>query len=90
MKKSVLAIALFVSGVAVCQDGDKGVFVDDKPGYYQTDIMVGVDEYEQGKKEEKPYQSFKMDFSGMDLPTNPADYTSIWKNNPISQGNTGT
>lgn len=42
------------------------------------------------EKPQKPRMVFKMDFSGLDLPTSKDEFTSYWHNPPISQGLTGT
>lgn len=75
---------------AFAQEKDKGTFVESKPGYYQNNILKGISDFDNSQKEHKPYYSYKMDLSGRDLPTDPKDYKSVWHNNPVSQGNTGT
>jgi bleomycin hydrolase len=91
MKKIFLSVAAAVfSFGGFAQNRDKGTFKEYQPGYYQNTILKGIDETkkEQNPKEKK--KAFKVDFSGMSLPTNPDDYTKVWFNSPISQGQTGT
>jgi bleomycin hydrolase len=93
MKKSIVLTGLFTLGTLVGftqQKKDKGVLQEKTPGYYQTDILKGIDDFKNADvKEEKSYQ-FKIDLTGKNLPTDPASYEQSWHNNPVSQGNTGT
>ena len=91
MKKFVLTIALFTAATALfAQNKDKAVFKDYQPGYYQNYILKGIDEYQQKQETPKIEKKYKIDLSGMDLPTNIDLYTKQWYNEPVSQGNTGT
>ncbi len=67
---------------------DKGIFVEKKPGYYQNVIMKGIRDY--NKPEKKPERIFKVDVSDYELPVSVSEFTTVWHNDPISQGNTGT
>lgn len=69
---------------------DKGVFEQSKNGYYQTEIMPGIEKYENEKSKENLKKDFKVQIDASKYPTDPSAYTTIWKNNVISQGNTGT
>jgi len=90
MRKVIVVIGLFCSIGVLAQKKDKAVFQEKKAGYYQTDILTGIEKYESEKVEEKADLLFKLDVSGKDYPTNPKEYTTIWKNDVLSQGNTGT
>lgn len=89
MKKGLFL--LFLPIVSFAQQKDKATFIERKAGYYQNSILKGISEDEQSVKPEvKTERSFKIDLAGYDLPTDPAAYTTIWHNKPVSQGNTGT
>ena len=69
---------------------DKAIFKDYKAGYYQNTIMRGINEQTEKKEPPKTQKYFKMDPTGIDVPTSPSQFTSVFRNTPISQGNTGT
>ncbi len=69
---------------------DKSVFKEYKSGYYQNTIMRGISEQTEKKAPPKTQKYFKMDVAGMDVPTSPSQFTTVWRNVPISQGATGT
>jgi bleomycin hydrolase len=66
---------------------DKGIFVKPKEGFYD-EILKAIDEFENPEK--PPKKSFKLDLSGMDIPTSIDEFETFWYNEPISQGQTGT
>jgi bleomycin hydrolase len=86
---AVLFIAFAVSAQKV-QKKDKAVFKEYKAGYYQNSILKGIEDFE--TKEEAPAvtKRFKVDFTGMDIPTSIDQFTKFWYQPPISQGNTST
>ena len=89
--KTVLVVVVLLSWIRVsAQNKDEAVFQEKKDGYYQTDILTGIQKYESSKGEQEKAKAFKLDISGKDYPTNPKEYTAIWKNDVLSQGNTGT
>lgn len=90
MRKSLLVLAVVLAGNVSAQQKDKAVFQESKDGYYQTDILTGIENYETSKKAEEKDKWFKVDVSGKNYPTDPKEYTTIWKNDVLSQGNTGT
>ena len=69
---------------------DKATFIEYKPGYYQNSILKGIEEYQKKDEAPAPKKSFKIDFTGMDVPTSVDQFAKQWHNEPISQGNTGT
>lgn len=85
-------VLLFTISIAKAQQPlhNKGKFVEYKPGFYENSILKGVEEFEETKKPEKKKTSFKVDLTGMDVPTSADQFTGYWKNEPISQGNAGT
>lgn len=83
-----LAVGLTVSAVA--QNKDKATFEEVKPGYYQNSILKGIDDYEAPEEEAKTVKKMKVDLSNWKIPNKPSEYKTVWYNDPISQGNTGT
>jgi bleomycin hydrolase len=91
--KNLIAISLIlfaINSLAQTQSKNKGTFQEFKPGYYQNTIMKGIDEYEVKKAPEAKEKFFKLDPTGLSYPTSVDQFTTVWKENPISQGNTGT
>jgi bleomycin hydrolase len=93
MKTSIAILTLVLSLLDVSsifsQDGkNKGIFVEDKDGFYKNEILKSIDEFNEPEKEKK--KLFKLDFTGMDLPKSKDEFTSFWHNEPVSQGRTGT
>jgi bleomycin hydrolase len=84
---SIIIIAFLTSLFAQDQK-NRGVFEDEKDGFYKNEILKSIDEFNNPEKEKK--KEFKLDFSGMDLPKSKDEFTSYWYNDPISQGRTGT
>jgi bleomycin hydrolase len=84
----IIIAILMLSSLSLAQDRrDKGTFAEKKDGFWDQ-IKKEMDEFAKMDKPEK--KSFKMDFTGMDLPTDKEQFTYFWHNDPISQGNTGT
>ena len=82
-------VILSLLSTTIAQDQkEKGVFVEEKDGFYKNDILKSIDEFDNPEKEKK--KDFKLDFSGMELPTSKDQFTSYWFNDPVSQGRTGT
>lgn len=69
---------------------DTGTFIEMKPGYYQNYILKGIEDYDEPKVPYAPRKYFGVDLSKTKLPNDIADYTTYWRQPPISQGNTGT
>jgi bleomycin hydrolase len=67
---------------------NRGVFVEEKDGFYKNEILKSITEFNEPKKEKK--KEFKLDLYGMDLPKSKDEFTSYWFNDPVSQGRTGT
>ena len=93
MKKiGILLLAVFISVTVFGQNTqkkDKAIFKDVKPGYYQNTILKSIAAYET-KTDTTVAKRFKVDFTGMDIPTSIDQFTKYWYQPPISQGNTGT
>jgi bleomycin hydrolase len=93
MKKISLFIAFaMVTAMVAAQlpRKDKAVFKEYQPGYYQNYILKGIEDFSKKDETPKVETRFKMDFSGMSLPTDIDLYKKQWCNEPVSQGNTGT
>ncbi len=84
---SILMAAFCLNSNA--QNRDKAVFKSYEPGYYQNSILKDIRNQE-AKKQKLAPKYFRMDFSGMDFPTDTADYSILPHLNPHSQGATGT
>jgi bleomycin hydrolase len=69
------------------ENKSKGIFVEPKNEFYD-EILKTIGEF---KKQEKTVdKTFKMDFTGVNLPNSLDEFKSYWHNPPISQGETGT
>lgn len=86
---SFLAIIILITSASFisAQDKDKGVFIESKPGFYDK-VLKGIKEFNEKPKKEK--KSFKLDFTGIDIPKSVNEFKYFWHNEPISQGQTGT
>lgn len=80
-------VILFLSNILFSQEKNKGVFVEPKPGFY-NEINKEAERFASKPKSDK--RSFKVDFTGMDLPKNLSEFTYAWHNETVSQGLTGT
>jgi len=93
MKKISLSLAFALMAVIVFAQAphkDKAIFKEYQPGYYQNYILKGIEDFNKKDEAPKTEPRFKMDFSGMNLPTDIDLYKKQWCNDPVSQGNTGT
>ena len=91
MKKFLIpALILSLSAsltVAQSNKKDKAEFKPYKNDFYE-EIKKSNTEFEQIQKEAP--KSFKMDFTGLDIPKSAEEFKSAWCNKPVSQGETGT
>ncbi|HEY6438168.1 MAG TPA: C1 family peptidase [Ignavibacteriaceae bacterium] len=85
---SYLIILISISSLLAQDQKEKGVFTEEKDGFYKNEILKSIDEFNNLEKAKK--KIFQLDFSGMDLPTSKDQFTTYWFNEPISQGRTGT
>ncbi len=95
MKKVVLIIALFMFAgfglIAQVSKKDKLEMRPYKPGFYDTDIMKGVVEFEENKAPKKVRPMYKVDIKQFGWhPVSVDEFSTWWKNAPVSQGNTST
>lgn len=84
--KKIIILSLLVSNIAFSQENDKAIFVKEPVSYYQHTIVNSL----KGEHEKTVEPKLKVDQSNKDYPTNPLEYKTIWYNNLLSQGNTGT
>ena len=92
MKTTISLLTFFIAfsllSTLLAQEKNNGIFVEEKDGFYKNEILKSLDESSEPEKEKK--KTFKLDFSGMDLPKSKDEFTSYWHNDPVSQGRTGT
>ena len=93
MKNTILLLAIGLSGTAIfaqTSTKDKGAFKSSAPGYFQTTILKGIEEFESHKVTPKRIESFRVDPSSFNIPKSKDDFKFYWHNEPVSQGNTNT
>ncbi|NTW24754.1 MAG: peptidase C1 [Lentimicrobium sp.] len=93
MKKQILlggVLLIIASASAQNNTNSKGVFKFYEPGYYQNSILKGIEKFESTQETVKQSGTFKMDPSGIAIPTDKNTFKSIWHLSPVSQGNTNT
>ena len=62
-----------------------------KPGYFDQDIMKGIEQFEKQKAPAARKPILKADVAKLSyFPKSVDEFNTWWKNTPISQGNTGT
>ncbi|MFA8343558.1 MAG: C1 family peptidase [Rhodothermaceae bacterium] len=90
MKKiTILLVLAFSASCLFAQSNDKAHFTKSKNKFYSK-ISKELKEFYKSKKEKKDHKSFKMDFEGMEFPTNLDDYKTQWHNPVESQARTST
>lgn len=83
----ILLLFIFSNANSQIKKVDKSIFTKYKNEFWDT-ITKSTFEFKNKIQEEKP--TFRMDFSDKDLPKNINEFTQIWHNEPISQGNSNT
>ncbi|NJD23045.1 MAG: peptidase C1 [Melioribacter sp.] len=83
----IFLFTLLISGLITAQVHDKGTFVQPKSEFWE-EVQKGIDDF--NKKEKPDNKTFKMDFTGLNLPKSKNEFTSYWHFDPVNQGNTGT
>ena len=90
MKRIAIVASLFwACGATVTEQPaeDIGVFEEYENKFYDK-IKEGLNV--KSKKEEDPKLVFRMDFSDASIPKSVDEFTTVWCNDPLSQGRTGT
>jgi len=89
--KNQLIISIFcfliLNSMLSFSQGDKAAFVPYENKFY-SEIKAGIKDF--NTDERTPRKSFKMDYEGKDIPKSIDEFTKVWSNDGISQGNTGT
>ncbi|NUM34906.1 MAG: peptidase C1 [Candidatus Brocadiae bacterium] len=85
MRSCIFCILILVCSFTFAQD--KGVYKEYKNKFFQG-ILDEIEKFE--KTAAAPETKFRMDFTGKQFPTDLRLYTTVWHNEPISQGNSGT
>jgi len=93
MKKNLLILIAcipFVSSLAQ-PVRNKGYYKEVEKGFYDKNILRGIEEFEEKKAEpEQKRKTFKVDLSQVEVPKSVDEFKGPWRNNPVSQGATGT
>ncbi|MCX6152340.1 MAG: peptidase C1 [Ignavibacteriales bacterium] len=93
MKNTILVLCLVTSLSIVAnlnaqsQHKDKAVFQDSKNEFYEN-MQKEIKQY--NAKETQKKNPFRVDFTGLDFPTDRNLYKEYWHNEPLNQGMTGT
>ena len=82
-----LIVLLLQAAIGQVPRRDAGVFVEPKNEFMDS-VRKVVDAF--NKKEEKPNRAFRLDFSNIQKPSSPDEFTKYWHTLPISQAITGT
>ncbi len=82
----VLLIVFMFNISAQDKNVTKSEFRDPKEGFYD-EILRQLNDYTPSTDKKK---TFRVDFTGIDIPKSTKEFTSYWHNDPISQGRTGT
>jgi len=96
MKTKIIISILFISllsmdSFAQVMRQDALQVREKKAGYYDKDIMTGVQQYEQAKVVKAAKPIYKFDISKLSYyPKSVDEFNTWWKNKPVSQGNTNT
>ena len=91
--QSLFFAAIVIPSLAIAQQKpvkDKGYFKELDKGFYEKNILRGIEDYEVPKAAEPKRTAYKVDLSGRNIPKSVDEFTGYWKNEPISQGATGT
>ena len=86
---SFLAVLILASSLSFinAQEKNKGIFVEPQKGFFD-EILKTNDEFKNPPKEKT--KSFRLDFTGMNLPKSKEEFKYFWHTDPVCQGNTGT
>ena len=85
---TLLASAIICSNLSAQERKDKASFKPKSNDFYEQ-IQKGVDAFQEPKKSDKPLV-LRMDFAGIDVPKSMSEFKTVFAQNPVSQGETGT
>jgi bleomycin hydrolase len=86
----ILLYLVFTPLLLTAQNKDKAEYINVEPGYYQNSILKDISSVNESLKPKVQARRFQMAQDISQIPNKLTDYTSYWRNTPISQGNTGT
>ncbi|MFW5768287.1 MAG: peptidase C1 [Bacteroidota bacterium] len=89
MKKIVTFLILFIATVAVYAQ-DEAKYKTYEPGFYHRFILRDVRAVKAAQEDGEKEKYLVMDHSDKQIPDDPDDYTRMWAQPSISQGNAGT
>jgi bleomycin hydrolase len=87
---AVFIVAVFYLSVSLSGQHDQLKYKAYEPGFYQQVILKDVRKVNQELNKKPQEKHLVMDQSGIKLPDNPDDYTQVWAQPNLSQGNAGT
>ena len=91
--KKILSITnsiLLFQSVFAQEKPDKAIFTENEAGYYQNSILKDVRHINETLTKKEKSLRFEMDQSSYNAPNKVSDYTRVWANPVVSQGNAGT
>lgn len=87
---SFILIALFMGSALIAQDMDNGIVKEHSSNDFMRAMLQDIRAFDKQKKKEEKHYEFVLDMSGMDLPTDISQYTTVWHNPTLSQGYAGS
>ncbi len=84
--KNIFLSTLILPLSIFAQQPEKAIFKKEPVSYYQHTIVKSL----KGDFDNKEHTKLKVDDRGINYPTDPSLYKTVWCSNSISQGNTGT
>lgn len=90
MKKNMLVYVCSILALSVFGQQPTNAEYRQPAGNYYINVIVPDINKNETPKTVADQRSFKIDASQVKAPKDPAQYTQVWHNNPVSQGNTGT
>ncbi len=86
---TIIGLITFSTSI-FAQNKDKSEYINVEPGFYQKSILKDVNAVNESLKPHEPSKRFQMAQDTTLIPGKLSDYKSVWRNPPVSQGNTGT
>lgn len=85
-------LTIFISSVFSQKNIDKAIFktFDKGESYYYNSILKDINNYNLKNKTYKPHTYLAVDVNNITFPKYLKEYKTVYHNQPISQGNTGT
>jgi len=94
MKKSILTLAVLMMAacyttILFAQDRKDKAGYKERSNEFYDKITKSLEEFDAPPKAEKPLV-LRMDFTGIDIPKSAAEFKTVFAQQPVSQGQTGT